>query len=828
MYFRLLTLKKLCHKDPMKTLGRFFLFMVSIGFIGAIAGVILFGGIIYKYGQSLPEFTNLKDYRPPVVTRVHASDGRFLAEFAQERRIFLPISEIPVKVINAFTSAEDQNFYQHKGVDITAIARAIVVNLKNRGAGKRPVGASTITQQVAKNFLLTNEVSYERKIREAILAYKLEEVFSKDRIMELYLNQIFLGQRSYGVAAAALSYFNKPLGELNVAEAAFLAALPKAPNNYNPQTRHAEALARRNWVIDRMEDDGHITRAEADEAKAIPLVTIAREDSDVVNAPYYAEEVRRELEKAYGEDELYRGGLSVRTSLDPKLQKIAEVALRNGLISYDIRHGWRGAQKHADSIAGYAQTLKTLQSPADMLPSWRQAMVLSAGGRIGFADGGSGQIIADDLTWAKSHPLTAGDIVLVESVSADKEKGISEGSYRLRQIPKVQGAIVALDPNTGRVLAMQGGWKSGGNEFNRATQAKRQPGSAFKPFVYLAALDKGFTPSSIIMDTPVTFTDSAGNVWKPENYHGDFLGPTPLRVGVEKSRNLMTIHLAQQIGIKTVVEYAKRFGIDDNMPANLSNVLGADETTLMQLTAAYGMIVNGGKKITPSFIDRIQDRTGQTIMSGDTRPCNGCGPLIKWENQTTPDLPDTRQQIADPRTSYQMVSILEGVVQRGTAKSLSSLDRPLAGKTGTTNDSKDAWFIGFTPDLVVGVYIGFDDPKTLGQKETGASLAVPVFKEFMQNALEGVPPTPFRIPKDVRMVQVNARTGKPTYASDPDAIWEPFLAGTEPNASYTPSSSSTLSDETPQLDDTLPAEEMLSPNPDGGVGSPLIGTGGVY
>ncbi|OFW93561.1 MAG: penicillin-binding protein [Alphaproteobacteria bacterium RIFCSPHIGHO2_12_FULL_45_9] len=813
----------------MKILWRMFLFLFSIGCISAIAGVILFAAVIYKFGQSLPDFKNLENYQPAVVTRVHAGDGRFLAEFAQERRIFVPIQEIPETIIQAFTSAEDKNFYKHKGVDPFAIARAIVTNIKNRGEDRRPVGASTITQQVAKNFLLTNEVSYERKIREAILAYKLEETFSKNRILELYLNQIFLGQRSYGVAAAGLNYFNKPLNELSIAEVAFLAALPKAPNNYNPETRHAEAIGRRNWVIDRMLEDGRISQQQADEAKATPLVTVPRSNSDFVDAPYYAEEVRRELQKDYGDDALYRGGLSVRTSLDPKLQNIAVDALQHGLMAYDRKHGWRGAISQATTTKDFASTLKNAVAPSGMISKWRLAMVLSSKGDIGFADESKGRIVADDVTWANRNPLKAGDIIMTEPFKDEKTK--EKGLFNLRQIPLVQGALVALDPNTGRVLAMQGGWKTEGNEFNRATQAKRQPGSAFKPFVYLAALDKGYTPSSIIMDTPITFTDTAGNVWKPENYHGDFLGPTPLRVGVEKSRNLMTIHLAQAIGIDTVVAYAKNFGIDDNMPANLSNVLGADETTLIQLTAAYGMIVNGGKKISPVFIDRVQDRTGKTIKNADNRTCTACGPLMKWENQATPTIPDSREQIADPRTAYQMVSILEGVVQRGTAKALLDLNIPIAGKTGTTNDSKDAWFVGFTPDLVAGVYIGFDDPKSLGAKETGGSLALPVFKEFMKTALDGVPPTPFRVPDDVRMVQVNARTGKPTTASDPDAIWEPFLDGTEPDSNYASPTGNDSGDgvyQPPAVSDKLPAEDMLTPNPDDSSPSSLEGTGGVY
>lgn len=816
----------------MKLIGRIFLFLFAIGSIGAIVCVIGFAGLIYKFGQSLPDFSNLENYNPPVVTRVHAGDGRFLAEFAQERRIFVPITEIPDTVIQAFTSAEDKNFYTHKGVDIFAVGRAIIVNLKNRGEGRRPVGASTITQQVAKNFLLSNELSYERKIREAILAYKIEKTLSKNRIIELYLNEIFLGQRSYGVAAAGLNYFNKSLSELNIAEAAYLAALPKAPNNYNPKTKYDDAIERRNWVIDRMAEDNHISLEEAEDAKKMPLVTVTRNDSDVVDAPYFAEEVRRELLKNYGEDGLYRGGLSVRTTIDPILQNYAEASLQNGLLAYDKKRGWRGPINQATDTNNFEATIKSIVPPAGMLPRWNLAMILSSKGEIGLSDGTKGRIIQADIEWAKKNTFKTGDIVMVEPIKDSKEK-----EFSLRQIPLVQGALVALDPNTGRVLAMQGGWKSDGNGFNRATQAKRQPGSAFKPFVYLAALDKGYTPSSIIMDSPITFTDTAGNVWKPENYHSDFMGPTPLRVGVEKSRNLMTIHLAQAIGIDTVVEYAKNFGIDEKMPANLANVLGADETSLMQLTAAYGMIVNGGKKISPVFIDRVQDKSGKTIENADKRTCEGCGPLIKWETQATPDIPDNRVQIADPRTAYQMVSILEGVVLRGTAKSLIELDRPIAGKTGTTNDSKDAWFVGFTPDLVVGVYIGFDEPKSLGDKETGGSLAVPVFKEFMRTALDGTPPIPFRVPQGVSMVQVNSKSGRPTSSSDPNAIWEPFLDGTQPDIYSVQDQTKGLSQENYDgvyssssgiILDEEQTNDVLSPNPDNNSSPTLEGTGGVY
>lgn len=821
----------------MKWIFKALIYLVSLGFLGVMAGVLILVGVIYKYSQGLPEFSQLKDYRPPVVTRVHAGDGRFLAEFAQEKRIFVPINEIPPLVKEAFISAEDQNFYHHKGVDITAVVRAVVVNFRNRGGDKRMVGASTITQQVAKNFLLTNERSYERKIREAILAYRMEQSLSKDRLLELYLNEIFLGSRAYGVAAASLHYFNKTLDELTVPEVAYLAALPKAPNNYNPVTKRQAAIDRRNWVIDRMAIEGYITESQAEIGKASPLQTVAPTADETVNAPYFAEEVRRELVQKFGAEGLYKGGLSARTSLDPRLQAIAEKALQDGLSDYDHKKGWRGALSRQPDTNGWQSVVANATAPESMPDDWSLAMVLDAKAErveIGFGDGTRGRLSDDDVKWTSGTPLKPGDMIMVEKTrTADADGKNEKTQIILRQIPKVQGALVALDPNTGRVLAMQGGWKyDKSSEFNRVTQAYRQPGSAFKPFIYLAALDKGYTPSSIIVDGPIEFRDALGRVWRPENYSGEFYGPTPLRVGVEKSRNLMTIRLAQEIGIETVVDYAQKFGIVDKMQPHLANALGSTETTLLRLTAAYGMIVNGGKKISPTFIDRVQDRYGKTIEQTDTRVCTGCGPLVRWETQATPDIPDNREQVGDPRTAYQMTSILEGVVQRGTAKALISMDRPIAGKTGTTNDSKDAWFVGFTPDLVTGVFIGYDEPKTLGSKETGASLAVPVFKEFMENALKDTPPVPFRIPPGVRMVQVNAKSGHPTYPGDPDAIWEPFLSGTEPNndADYSPapasSGSGAASDEAYTINEPLPAAEMLQPNPDSG--GNLSGTGGLY
>jgi penicillin-binding protein 1A len=777
----------------MRWLGRLFLALVSIGFIGAIAAIGLAVLVFAHFGRDLPDYTQLKKYEPPIVTRIYAGDGRLLAEYAQEKRVFVPIGAIPDQVKNAFIAAEDQNFYKHPGVDAVAIARAAVENFTRPGG--RLKGASTITQQVAKNFLLTNERSYERKIKEAILSTRMEQAMTKDQILELYLNEIYLGQRSYGVAAAAQTYFDKKLDDLSIAEVAYLAALPKAPNNYHPVRKHNAALARRNWVIGRMLEDGYITSSQADLAKAAPLAMTLKDESDVVDAPFFAEEVRRQIKQKHGDDSLYQGGLAVRTSVDPRLQYIAVDALRNGLMAYDKRHGWRGPVKSFESASDWNANLLTVAEPEDMPDGWMLAFVLESGAetaKIGFGDKSTATLPLDAVKWARkcvdecyalgpeitavNQVVKQGDVILVEK-SIDKDKT----NYKLQQIPLVQGALVAMDPHTGRVLALQGGWKYGPSQYNRATQADRQPGSAFKPFIYLAALDKGFTPATRVLDAPFVMEQSPGSYWRPTNYSGEYYGPTPIRVGVEKSRNLMTVRLADHLGMPTVIDYAKRFGIADEMKPYLSYALGAGETTLLKLTNAYAMLVNGGKKITPTLIDRIQDRRGKTIFSDDTRPCPNCGDLIRWDGQSTPEVPDGREQIADERTTYQMVSILEGVVQRGTAAKLASLGMPLAGKTGTTNKSKDTWFIGFSPDLVVGVFVGFDQPKSLGKRETGGSTAAPIFGEFMKEALKDTPPTPFRVPPGIKNVRINADTGRAANPGDKHMIWEAFVTGTEPN-----------------------------------------------
>jgi penicillin-binding protein 1A len=774
--------------------------LFALALILAVAGGV---GVIYMlnvYGSDLPDYNQLANYDPPTVTRVHAGDGRILAEFAIEKRVFVPIEVIPKRVINAFISAEDKNFYDHYGLDFLAIARAAVTNIFNMIQDKRPVGASTITQQVAKNFLLSNELKIERKIREAILAFRIERAFTKERILELYLSKIYLGFGSYGVAAASLNYFNKSLDELTLAEAAYLAALPKAPNNYHPINRPEAAVARRDWVIGRMLDDGLIDEYQAQQAWAEPLSVVEHGGALVAQADYFAEEVRRELVKLYGEEKLYQGGLSVRTTLHPRLQTIADNVLRDGLMTYDRRHGWRGPIRRMDLAAGdWHELLAPLEAPAGA-GRWRLALVLEVGedgAQVGLKDDSVGRIPFAELAWARpwkkdqkvgpepkrpADVLSAGDVVLVESVALDAEgEAYPEATYALRQIPEIEGALVAMDPHTGRVLAMSGGWSFERSQFNRATQAYRQPGSAFKPIVYLAALDRGLTPATIILDAPYVVDQGEGEgKWKPDNYSGRFYGPTLMRVGIEKSRNLMTVRLAEKIGMRPIIDYAGRLGVIDDLRPELAMALGAGETTLLRLTTAYAMLVNGGRRITPTLIDRVQGEDGGTVYRHDQRDCPGCR-AESWEGQAVPTLPDEREQVADPRHAYQIVSMLEGVVRRGTGRRVAAVGKPLAGKTGTTNKSQDTWFIGFTPDLAVGVFAGFDNPRTLGPKETGSSVAAPVFRDFMAAALEDKPAIPFRIPPGIRLVRINMDTGQLAKPGDRKVIREAFVEGTVPD-----------------------------------------------
>jgi penicillin-binding protein 1A len=810
---------------------------VVLGIVLAVLGCGLAGLAYWHFSRDLPDYQQLADYAPPIVTRVHAGDGRLLAEYATERRIFVPISAIPPRVVDAFLAAEDKNFYSHNGIDLASILRAAVTNFEHVGSNRRPVGASTITQQVAKNFLLTSEVSFERKIKEALLALRIERALSKDRILELYLNEIYLGGGAYGVAAAALNYFNKSLDELTVEEAAFLGALPKAPSNYNPQRFPEAAKARRDWVIGRMREDGYITAEQETAAIATPIVTRRREETEMVSAPYFAEEVRRELLQRYGEKGLYQAGLSVRTSLDPRLQAIADSSLRAGLVAYDRRHGWRGPVAHIDApVQDWSQKLAAIASPPGA-GDWRLAVVLATDGEgaaIGLADDVRGRIPFSELRWARpelpdqrvgatpklaADVVKPGDVVLVEKLGADEK----QSSYALRQIPEVSGALISMDPHTGRVLAMAGGYSYEMSQFNRATQAKRQPGSAFKPFVYLTALENGFTPSTLILDAPFVADQGPGlPKWKPTNYNTtSFSGPTPLRIGIEKSKNMMTARLGAVVGLDKVAQTAETFGILDHMPLQYAMLLGAGETTPLRLATAYAMLVNGGKRVTPSFIDRVQDRNGKTIARADTRQCPDCSG-IAWHGQAPPQLPDTRETVVDAASAYQMVSILQGVVERGTGRVVASVGKPLAGKTGTTNDYQDNWFMGFSPDLVAGVYVGFDNPRTLGEREEGAHNAAPIFRDFMAAALKDKPATAFRIPPGIRLVRVNAATGQLARPGDRTVIYEAFKPGTEPNGDNVVVSGQGLAE---PAGAAVPAGAL-----DGGgsYSAPATGTGGLY
>lgn len=771
--------------------------------IGAVFFLVVAGGFawyIEKMGSDLPDYQVLAAYEPPVTTRVHAADGSLMAEYARQRRLFLPIQAVPDLVKNAFLSAEDKNFYQHPGVDIEGVARAVMVLAK----GGRMQGASTITQQVAKNFLLTNERTFDRKIKEAILSLRIEQAYSKDKILELYLNEIYLGLGSYGVAAAALAYFDKSVNELTIEEAAYLGALPKAPENYNPFRDPDRAIERRNWVIDQMAANGFITAEAASEAQEKPLDVNPRPTGTyLASSEYFTEDVRREIIQRYGVDALYEGGLSVRTTLDPTLQAEARKALQHGLIKYDEERGWRGPVTRVEIGSDWGQSLAKIEPLADV-PEWRLAVVLTAeAGRVEIGlqpprdmSGARGaerelaSIARDDMKWAlrlntedrkgnvssAAEVLSRGDVVYVEK----KEEG---AGYRLRQPPKVQGALVAMEPKTGRVVAMVGGFSFAQSEFNRASQAYRQPGSSFKPFVYAAALDNGYTPSSVIMDAPISLPDGNGGVWEPSNYGGGSAGPSTLRLGIEKSRNLMTIRLAKDMGMDLVAEYAERFGIYDNLGKYLPMALGAGETTVLRMVSAYSVIANGGRSLEPSLIDRVQDRYGKTIYKHDQRICQTCD-APAYDGQSEPELVDERDQVLDPMTAYQITSMMEGVVQRGTATRVAKLGVPIAGKTGTTNEEKDVWFVGFTPDLVTGVFLGYDNPTPMGRGATGGGMAAPVFIDFMEDALEGVPPVEFKVPEGMDLIAVNRKTGMRSGGSGGDVIMEAFKPGTGPSDTF--------------------------------------------
>jgi len=799
---------------PRRRKRRKSLLLSFLGF-GFAAAVVVFiaasaaaGYMLWKTSQDLPDYESLAKYEPPVMTRIHAHNGALIAEYARERRIFVPINTIPKRVIAAFLSAEDKRFYEHGGVDFQGIARAVfkVVEAKIQGSDKRAEGGSTITQQVAKNFLLSSERSMERKLKEAILAIRIERAYSKDKILELYLNEIYFGIGAYGIAAASLSYFDKELQDLSIEQVAYLAALPKGPNNYHPFRREKQALIRRNWIIGQMQENGYITKEEAETAKTKPLgVNLRQTGAHIFAADFFAEEVRRTLLTQFGEEKLYNGGLSVRTTLDPRLQQAARRSLMDGLVQFDRTKGWRGPVTKLDISGDWGKLLDAVERPPDIQP-WRLGVVLkveagkaTVGLRPEKQQDGSlvdkreaVEITYEEMKWAKSAtkkvpPKAVTDVVGLGDVIyvAPKDPENLGGVWSLMQIPEIGGGIVALDPNTGRVLAVVGGFSFAMSQFDRAIQAKRQPGSSFKPFVYAAALDNGYKPTSIILDAPIEIEQGPGqDIWKPENYEKEHsAGPSTLRFGIEHSRNQMTVRLAQDLGMPIITDYAKRFGIYDDLLPVLSMSLGAGETTLLRIATGYCTIANGGHQVRATLIDRIQDRWGRTVWRHDQRVCEGCK-VEAWNGQEEPEIPDDRVQIMDPHTAYQMTSMLEGVIQRGTATSLKALERPLAGKTGTTNEEKDAWFVGYTPDMVVGVFMGYDTPVPMGKGNTGGKVAAPVFGSFVKEALADTPAAPFRIPPGIKLARVNLRTGLRAGEEDPQSIMEAFKPGEEPDDAY--------------------------------------------
>lgn len=770
-------------------------FKVLLAFATAVlvVGTGTVAGLFWHFSHGLPDHKQLADYQPLTVTRLYAADGRLLAEYAREKRVFVPVAAMPKLVPEAFVAAEDQRFFTHPGIDFIGVVRAVISNITN--PGKRPEGASGITQQVAKNFLLSNQATLARKIREAILAFRIEEAYSKERILELYLNEIYLGSGNYGVAQAALNYFDRSLDELTLSEIAYLAALPKAPNRYNLVRNEKEAYGRRDYVLNRMQEDGYITATEAQAARAQRLQLRKRSATETTTADFFAEEVRRNLMAAYGEKGLYEGGLTVSTTLDPAIQKAADTALRDGLITYDRRHGWRGPYAKIPDMSLWEEEFarivqrRPLFGPAD----WQLAVVSRVDAQsvqiIGLPDG-EGTVPFAEMTWARptlpdqrvGNPprsprdvVSVGDVVVVEKVTSANNKPYPPKTYGLRQVPNVEGGVVVMDTQTGRVLALAGGWAYGRSQFNRAVQAARQPGSAFKPFVYLAAMDAGFSPATVVLDAPFSFDPGHGQpVWSPKNYGNDFLGPTTVRRGLELSRNLMTVRMAQQVGMKNVVQVAKEFGVTDGMGAYLPMALGAGETTLLRMTMAYAMLANGALELTPSLVDRVQDRNGKTIYRHEPRTCKGCGAAV-GARPVAPELVDSRKPFHDPAAVYQVVHMMQGVTQRGTAGRLAALGRPIAGKTGTTNDARDNWFLGATPDITIGVYIGFDEPRTLGpgNAETGGGNAVPIYEQIAKEIFKGKPPTPFRIPPGLRMVRFSYEGG---------TIDEVFKPGAEPGS----------------------------------------------
>ena len=729
----------------------------------------------WYFSIGLPDYKKLSNYQPPISSRVYSEDGKLIAEYALQKRLFVPYDSIPEKVINSFLSAEDKNFFNHPGVDAKGILRAIIKNLKNISQNKRLEGASTITQQVAKNFLLNNEVSMKRKIKEAILAFRIERAYSKERILELYLNQIYLGQGTYGIAAASLEYFDKSIKELSYPDAALLAALPKAPSKYNPYKYPDIGKFRRNLVLKNLEENNFITKKELKEFKNSDLNLKKRKIEIVNEANSYTEEVRRSVNDNYGFEKLYSQGLSIKTPLNINYQIQALKSLRKGIEQYDRRRGWRGPVANKLNDKNWKNKIERFK--LDPTLSWHIAEIIRIDNfkvnfkTLKFAKNKNifGELKIEDLKWIITKKKTITDKLKVGDIIFVKEEN---KKWKLKQYPKVNGGIVAINPFTGDVKALVGGFNFKSSEFNRVTQAKRQPGSAFKPIVYAAALENGFAPNSIILDAPFVESQGVGlKNWKPENYGKKFYGPTTLRKGIEYSRNLMTVRIAKILGLNKILDLSKKLNVYEEIPELLSVSLGAAETSLINLTSAYAPFVNGGIKIEPRLISRIQDRRGKTIFRDKSRECLGCDKFI---NETTnyPVIKNINERVLSEETAYQMVTILNGAVERGTAKKLKSLKVPIAGKTGTTNDNFDAWFIGFTSNLVVGVYIGFDNPKTLGKFETGSKAALPIFKDFIENSLFKEDFEEFKIPENIYLTSLNYDTGQKSSSKDKNIIVE--------------------------------------------------------
>jgi len=728
--------------------------------------------ILWVFSNNLPNYKFLKNYKAPVSSKVYSGEGELISDFSSEKRIFVPYNAIPKKVIYAFLSAEDKNFFSHPGVDAKGVLRAIINNISNYLSSKRLEGASTITQQVAKNFLLTNEVSLNRKLKEVILAFRIERALTKERILELYLNQIYLGQGAYGVASASLIYFDKSINELNYSETALLAALPKAPSRYNPYKDVNIAKFRRDLILDNILANGYIDKKSHEKFTNDKIILKKRKKVFLEDARYYVEDIRKSIVDQFGFDRVYKQGLNIKTPLNLNLQKIATEVLREGLINYDQRKGWRGPLTNKKNLQNWNKDKSLEKFKLEKSINWELAIVKKINQfliEIETEKKLKGKINYENISWTKKEfkeLIKVGDIIYV--------KKLKNNIYELKQLPKVNGGIIVMDPFTGRVLALSGGFSFKKSEFNRVSQALRQPGSAFKPFIYALALENNYSPTSLILDAPLVLEQGSDlKMWKPENYGKKFYGTSTLRMGLEKSRNLMTVRIAQDLGLKKIVNFTKQLGIYDNPDELLSISLGSAETTLLKLTSAYCSFVNGGKLVKPILVDRIQDSEGKTIFNAEKRKCNECD-QISFLSKKVPKISDNFNQIFSPETAYQMVSMLEGVIKRGTGRGLKDLNLDLAGKTGTTNKNTDTWFIGFTSKLVVGVYVGLDEPKTLGRYETGAKTAMPIFKNFVTKAIIKKEARPFKVADNITMMVVDKLTGQKANFTSKETIVEVF------------------------------------------------------